>query len=51
MTDKNFEKLNIKIVISIQQFTPVRNFSHFVELQITGPNFPQKIGMTKILEK
>ena len=43
-----FEKINIKIVISMQQFTPVRNFSHFVELQIMGPNLPPKIGVTKI---
>ena len=42
MTDKHFEKINIKIVISIQQFTPVRNFSHFVELQIMGLNLPKK---------
>ena len=51
MTDKNFEKRNIKIVISMQQFTPIRSFSHFVELQIMGPNLPKKIGVTKILEK
>ena len=38
MTDKNFEKINIKIVIRIQQFIPVRNFSHFLELQIIGLN-------------
>ena len=42
MTDKNFEKINIKIVISTQQGTPVRNLSHFVELQIMRPNLPQK---------
>ena len=41
MTDKNFEKINI-IVISIQQCTPLPNFSHFVELQIMGPNLPKK---------
>ena len=51
MTDKNFEKMNIKIIISIRQFTPVQNFSHFVELQVMGPNLPKKIGVTKILEK
>ena len=50
MTGKNFERINIKIVISIQQFTPVRNFSHLVELQIMGPNLPKNIGVTKILE-
>ena len=42
MTDKKLKKINIKIVISIQQFTPVRNFSHFVELQIMGPNLSDK---------
>ena len=42
LSDKNFEKINIKIVISIQQCTPLRNFSHFVELQIMGPNLPKK---------
>ena len=47
MTDKDFEKINIKIVISIQQFTPVRNFSHFVELQITGPNLSKKCEWQK----
>ena len=51
MSDKNFEKINIKIVISIQQFTAVRNFSQFVELQIMGPNLPKMIGVTKILKK
>ena len=43
MTDNNFEKLNIKIVISVQQFTHARNFNHFEELQIVEPNLPQKI--------
>ena len=42
INDKTFEKMNIKIVISIQQFTPLRNFSHFVELQIMGLKLPQK---------
>ena len=42
MTDKNFEKIIIKIVITKQQFTPLRNFSHFEELQIVGQNWPQK---------
>ena len=37
MNDKTFEKINIKIVISIQQCTLLQNFSHFVELQIMGP--------------
>ena len=42
MNDKNFEKINIKIVISLQQCIPLRNFNHFVELQIMGPNLPPK---------
>ena len=42
LSDKNFEKINIKIVISIQQCTPLRNFSHLVELQIMIPNLPIK---------
>ena len=43
MNDKTFEKIIIKIVINIEQCTPLRNFSHFVKLQIMGPNLPQKI--------
>ena len=39
---KNYEKINIKIVITIKQFTPLRNFSHSVELPIMRPNFPKK---------
>ena len=39
---KNFEKVNIKIVISIQQCNPLRNFSQFEEVQITRPNLPKK---------
>ena len=42
MTDKNFEKIDIKIVMSMQQCTTVRNFSQFVELQIMRPNLPKK---------
>ena len=30
VTDKNFEKINIKIVISVQQSSPLRNFSHSI---------------------
>ena len=51
MTDKNVEKINIKIVTSIQQCIPLQNFSHFVELQIMGPNFPQKNINDKNFEK
>ena len=32
MNDKNFEKLNIKIEISIKQSTTVPNFGQFEEL-------------------
>ena len=42
MTDKSFEKINIKIVISIYESTSVPNFSQFEELQILGPNLPKK---------
>ena len=42
MNDKTFEKIKIKTEISIQQSTPVPNFSQFEELQILGPNLPKK---------
>ena len=42
MTDKHFEKVNIKVVISIQQFNSVRNLCYFEELHIMGPNLPPK---------
>ena len=42
MNEKNFEKINIKIKICIQQSTSVPNFSQFEELQILGPNMPLK---------
>ena len=42
MSDRNFGKINIKIVINIQQCTPVPNFSYFGELQILGKNLPKK---------
>ena len=51
VTDKNFEKINIKIVISVQQSSPLRNFSHSIELQIMGPNFTQKNLTDKKFEK
>ena len=41
MNDKNFEKINIKIEISIQQSTSALNFSQFEELQILEPNLPK----------
>ena len=42
MNDKTFEKINIKIEISIQQSTSVLNFSQFEELQINETKFAQK---------
>ena len=42
MNDKNFEKINIKIEINLQQSTSVPNFSQFEELQILRPNLPKK---------
>ena len=42
VNEKNFEKINIKIEISISLSTSVPNFSQFEELQILGPNLPQK---------
>ena len=42
MTNKNFEKTNIKIVLSIYQRTPLQNFSQFEEIKIIGPNLPKK---------
>ena len=51
MTDKNFEKTNIKIVISIQQCTPLQYFSHLVELQIMGSNLSINNMTDKKFEK
>ena len=42
VNEKNFEKINIKIEISISLSTSVPNFSQFEELQILGPNLPKK---------
>ena len=42
MNDKNFEKINIKIEINIQQSTTVPNFDQFEELQILVPNLAKK---------
>ena len=44
---KNFEKINIKAVISIWQCTPVRNFNQFEEFQIMEPNMPKKYKWQK----
>ena len=40
MNEKTFEKINNKIVVSIQQWTALRNFSQFVQLQFMRPNSP-----------
>ena len=42
MADKKFEKINIKIEISIQQSNFLPNFSQFEEIQILRPNLPKK---------
>ena len=42
VNEKFFEKINIKIEISISLSTSAPNFSQFEELQILGPNLPQK---------
>ena len=42
MTDKKFEKINIKIVISISECIPAPNFSLFGELQVSKSNLPKK---------
>ena len=44
MNEKNFQKLNIKMEMSIQQFPSVPNFIKFKELQILGPNFPKNMN-------
>ena len=51
MTDKNFEKINIKIMLSIQQSSPLRNFSHSIELQIVGQNLTHENMTDKKFEK
>ena len=42
MNKKNFEKINIKIELSLKQFTSVPIFSQFEELQILGRNLHKK---------
>ena len=42
ITEKNFEKLNFKIVKNIEQSPSVPNFSQFEELMILGTNLPKK---------
>ena len=51
MTDKNFEKINIKIMLSLQQSSPLRNFSHSIELQTVGQNLTQENMTDKKFEK
>ena len=41
MTDKKFEKINNKAVMSIQQCTPVPNLSYLGKLQVLEPNLPK----------
>ena len=48
MNDKNFEKINKKIGISIQQSTSVPNLSQFKELHFLGPNFPNEKNFEKM---
>ena len=43
MNLKNFEKINKKIVISMQQCTPVPNYAYFGEVQILELNLPKYI--------
>ena len=40
MNEKHFEKLNIKIVVTMQQYNAIRNFNQFEKLQILEPNLP-----------
>ena len=42
MSDKNFAKINIKIVISIKQFTHVLNFNKSGETQFLKPDLAKK---------
>ena len=51
MTNEKFEKINMKIVIGIQQYNSVQNLSDFVELQILGPIFFKKNMTDKNFEK
>ena len=44
MNEKNFEKINIKTIISIQHYTPLRNFNQSEEIQIMGLNLPKKLS-------
>ena len=49
---QNFEKLDIEIIISTQQCTPLSNLSLFEESLLDyGTKFAQKTWVTKILER
>ena len=47
MNEKDFKKINIKTVISVEQFTPLRNFSQFEEIQIMGLNLLKNFDSQK----
>ena len=41
MNDKNFEKINVKVIINIAMY-PCTKFKLFQRTQILGPNLPPK---------
>ena len=43
MNKKFFEKINVKIALSIYLCIPIRNLSQFVELHNLESNLPKKI--------
>ena len=47
---QNFPKINIKIIISMEQCTPVQNFIQSKKLQILEPNLYENTWLTKILK-
>ena len=51
MNQKNFEKINIKTIISIQKSTSLQNFSQFEEIQIMGPDCPKSMMSDEIFGK
>ena len=50
MSEKNFEKLNIKPVINVPLYS-LQIFGQFEKIQIMGPNLPKKAWVTNVLEK
>ena len=44
MNENNFEKINVKIELSLKQSTSVPNFSQFEELQILEPDLPKNMN-------